>query len=98
MTLSFPTRRSSDLQDVAQRHGVARFTLDLLDSDLVSGGDAILFAARAHDCEHGLPSNQKLKRPRCQSPAEAGDFPACGKVSATSDERDRKSTRLNSST
>ena len=26
----------------------------LLDRDLVSGGNAILLAARAHDCEHGV--------------------------------------------
>jgi hypothetical protein len=47
-------------QDVAQGNGVAGFSGDLLDDDLVSGGDAILLAARAHDCEHGpvqLPSN-----------------------------------------
>ena len=61
-------------QDVAQRHGVTGFTLDLLDGDLVSGGNAILLSARAHDCEHGLPSNQKLEHPRCRSPAKAGEF------------------------
>src|SRR3546814_9848067 len=33
-------------QNIAQRHGVACFTLDLLDGDLVAGGDAILFADR----------------------------------------------------
>ena len=31
----------------------ARLAVDLVDDDLVSGGDAILLAARAHDCEHG---------------------------------------------
>jgi hypothetical protein len=47
-------------QDVAQRDGVARLAGQLLDDDLVSGGNAILLAARAHDCEHGffqLPSS-----------------------------------------
>src|SRR3546814_8435144 len=43
---------SSDL-DVIQRHLVAGLSGQLLDDDLVSGGDAILLAARAHDCEHG---------------------------------------------
>src|SRR3546814_3172236 len=61
-------------QDVAQRHGVAGFAVDLFNGDLVSGGDAILLAARAHDCEHGLPSNQKTKSPAHQSPTKAGDF------------------------
>ena len=61
-------------QDVAQRHGVASFAVDLFNGDLVSGGDAILLAARAHDCEHGLPSNQKTKLPAHQSPTKAGDF------------------------
>ncbi len=41
-------------QDVAQGDGVARRSGELLDDDLVSGGDAILLAARAHDSEHGL--------------------------------------------
>lgn len=45
-------------QDITQRYGIASFTLDLFNSDLVSSGDSILLAARAHDCEHGLPSNQ----------------------------------------
>ena len=40
-------------QDIAQRHRATGFSVDLLDDDLVSGGDAILLAARAHDCEHG---------------------------------------------
>ena len=31
-------------------------TGQLLDDDLISGGDAILLAARAHDCEHWLLS------------------------------------------
>src|SRR6478735_487324 len=41
-------------QDVAQGDRVAGVTRQLLDRDLVSGGDAILLAARAHYCEHGL--------------------------------------------
>jgi hypothetical protein len=61
-------------QNVTQRHGVTGCAFDLLDGDLVSSGDAILLAARAHDCEHGLPSNQKLKHPRSRSAAEATDF------------------------
>ena len=40
-------------QDVAQGDGVAGLSGELLDDDLVSGGDAILLAARAHDSEHG---------------------------------------------
>ena len=51
-------------QDVAQRHAVARIAVDLLDDDLVSRGNAILLAARAHDCEHWLFSSLKLVRAR----------------------------------
>src|SRR3546814_5285695 len=40
-------------QHVAQRHLVTGFAADLLDDDLVSGGNTILLAACAHDCEHG---------------------------------------------
>src|SRR5579859_1871411 len=40
-------------QDVGERHGFAGLASELLDDDLVSGGDAILLAARAHDSEHG---------------------------------------------
>ena len=40
-------------QDVAQRDGVAGFASQLLNRDLVSGGNPVLFAARAHYCEHG---------------------------------------------
>jgi type II secretory pathway component GspD/PulD (secretin) len=39
-----------------QRHRVTRFTSELLNDDLVSGGDAVLLAASAHDCEHGYQS------------------------------------------
>src|SRR5690606_7745737 len=41
-------------QDVAERDRIAGVARQLLDRDLVSGGDAILLAARAHYCEHGL--------------------------------------------
>jgi hypothetical protein len=41
-------------QDVAQHDRVAGVARQLFDRDLVSGGDAILLAARAHYCEHGL--------------------------------------------
>src|SRR4051794_31852712 len=41
-------------QDVVQRDLVTGFASDLLDHDLVSCGNAILLAARAHDCEHGF--------------------------------------------
>src|SRR5437763_1225566 len=41
-------------QDIAQGDAVARIPIDFLDDDLVSGGDAILLAARAHACEHWL--------------------------------------------
>src|SRR3546814_17704267 len=40
-------------QHVAQRHLVTGFAADLLDDDLVSGGNTILLAACAHDCDHG---------------------------------------------
>src|SRR5690606_38288859 len=40
-------------QDVAQLNRIDRFPRILLDRDLVSGGNAILLAARAHYCEHG---------------------------------------------
>src|SRR5438445_690758 len=46
-------------QDVAQRDAVARIAVELLDDDLVSRGNAILLAARAHDCEHWLFSSLK---------------------------------------
>src|SRR5689334_24251482 len=39
-------------EDVGDVDAVAGFTSELLDDDLVSGGDAILLTARAHDCEH----------------------------------------------
>ena len=57
-------------QDVAQRHRRTGFAVDLLDDDLVSGGDAILLAARAHDCEHGSHhSSIKSICPRQAKPA-----------------------------
>ena len=40
-------------QDVTQRDGVAGFSSQLLNRDLVSGGNPVLLAARAHYCEHG---------------------------------------------
>jgi len=43
-------------KNVIQRHRVARFTSEFLNDDLVSGGDAVLLAASAHDCEHGYLS------------------------------------------
>src|SRR3546814_19934798 len=39
-------------QHVAQRHLVTGFAADLLDDDLVSGGNTILLAACAPACEH----------------------------------------------
>src|SRR5690606_29321853 len=41
-------------QDVPERDRIAGVARQLLDRDLVSRGDAILLAARAHYCEHGL--------------------------------------------
>jgi signal transduction histidine kinase len=41
-------------QDVAERDLVTGLAVELLDDDLVSGVDAILLSARAHDCEHWL--------------------------------------------
>src|SRR3546814_20632563 len=61
-------------QDVVQRDGVAGVARQLLDYDLVSGGDAILLAALAHDREHGfitLPlilADLRLPRDRCPRP------------------------------
>src|SRR6185503_7494853 len=45
--------------DIAQSHLVAGVARQLLDDDLVSRGDAILLAARAHDCEHWLFSSSR---------------------------------------
>ena len=44
-------------QHVAQGDAVAGIAVELLNDDLVSQGDAILLAARAHDCEHWLFSS-----------------------------------------
>jgi len=61
-------------QDVAQRDLVTGIAVELLDDDLVSGGDAILLAARAHDCEHWLfSSTTEFRFPR-----------ACGRYAGTS--------------
>ena len=49
-------------QDVGQRDRGPGLSLELLDDDLVSGGNAILLAARAHDCEHGSLHFQVLER------------------------------------
>ena len=43
-------------QDVAQRDGIARFSAELFDCYLVSGGNPVLLAACAHYREHGLNS------------------------------------------
>src|SRR5207248_9832410 len=51
-------------QHITKRDAVARFAVELLDDDLVSGGDAILLSARAHDCEHWLFSSTKFRFPR----------------------------------
>jgi hypothetical protein len=40
-----------------------RIAVELLDDDLVSGGDAILLPARAHDCEHWLFSSNRISVP-----------------------------------
>jgi len=50
-------------QDIAQRDAVARIAVELLNDDLVSRGDAILLAARAHDCEHWLFSSLRIRFP-----------------------------------
>src|SRR5438552_3052459 len=54
-------------QNIAQRDAVARTAVELLDDDLVSRGDAILLAARAHDCEHWLFSSLKTGPARASS-------------------------------
>ena len=41
-------------QDIAQRYRVAGFARQLLDRDLVSGGNPVLLAASTHYCEHGI--------------------------------------------
>src|SRR6185503_2077930 len=53
-------------QDVAERDLVTGVPVELLDDDLVSRGDAILLAARAHDCEHWLFSSLKTLVARCR--------------------------------
>jgi len=40
-------------QYVTQGDGFTGFTSQLFNRDLVSGGNPVLFAARAHNCEHG---------------------------------------------
>jgi hypothetical protein len=47
-------------QDIAQRHGVTGFSCHLFDDNLVSCGNAILLAARAHNCEHGFDLFSKV--------------------------------------
>ena len=62
-------------QDVAQRDGVAGVARQLLDRDLVSGGNPVLLAARTHYCEHGarLPFNLL-----CDGPSKNwNEPPAC---------------------
>ena len=44
-------------KDVTKRDLVTRFTRQFFNCDFVSGGDAILLAACAHDCEHGFNSS-----------------------------------------
>src|SRR5579871_1089618 len=46
-------------QNIAQGDRVAGFTRQLLDRDLVSGGNPVLLAARAHYCEHGVVTRPK---------------------------------------
>ena len=41
-------------QDVREGDAVAGIAVQLFDDDLVSRGNTILLAARAHDCEHWL--------------------------------------------
>ena len=61
-------------QDVAQRDAVARVAVELLDDDLVSLGNAILLAARAHDCEHWLSSLLcKFRSPRVRAQKTPAD-------------------------
>ena len=59
-------------QDVAQSDAVAGFPSELLNDDLVSGGDAILLTARAHDCEHWFISLVKLDAQLSISPRAKG--------------------------
>src|SRR6476469_1140349 len=66
-------------QVIAQRDLVTGIAVKLLDDDLVSGGDAILLAARAHDCEHWLFSSRSASRlravARSKTPAARGSAP-----------------------
>ena len=56
-------------QHVGDVDPLTGFTGHLLDDDLVSQGNAILLAARAHDCEHWLYSSlQNLASTRLSAP------------------------------
>ena len=62
-------------QNIAQRDLVTGFTSQLLDRDLVSGGNPVLLAARAHYCEHGALTHIVFtNRPLCGMPI--GSAPA----------------------
>ena len=47
-------------QYVTQRDLVTRFTRQFFNCDFISGGDAILLAACAHDSEHGFNSSVSI--------------------------------------
>src|SRR5688572_23108044 len=66
----FQARTLAGEQDVAEGDCVTGIAVESLDDDLVSGGNAILLAARAHDCEHGLFSlSRKIRFPaRAKAP------------------------------
>ncbi len=59
-------------EDVGDVDPVAGFPSEFLDYDLVSGGNAILLTARAHDCEHWLTSLAKLDARQSISPRAKG--------------------------
>jgi hypothetical protein len=40
-------------KDIAQDNGITGFSGKLFNGDFVSGGNAVLLSASAHDCEHG---------------------------------------------
>src|SRR4030095_11210736 len=64
-------------QDVGEVDAIAGATGQLLDDDLVSRGDAILLAARAHDCEHCFYPNKSVTAPSSTAMGQALARKAC---------------------
>src|SRR3546814_2831880 len=80
-------------QHVAQRHRVTGFAADLLDDDLVSGGNTILLAACAHDCEHGPHHFPNACARASQARRERGSAYASGPILSTPLGRRRREFR-----